>query len=341
MKKLSLLCWLLFSFFALKAQEAATASVVTYQNYDFRAGDKIIFADDFAADQEGEFPAHWDLESGQGVVKKLDGVPAFMLIDGNYVKVKPYMKTPSYLTDNFSVEFDIYPTRGAYGLKVFFVDAEDRGADVTLSAEDISWSSEKYFAGKLPESIAYDNYFDKWHHVAIAYKNDQLKAYIDEFRPLTVPHCEFKPANVTFGGIGSQSDPIIFKDVKIADGASMNMLDKIMTDGKFITHGIRFDVSSATIKPESMGVIGDVAKYMKDHPDLKLEVDGYTDSDGNDASNMQLSQARAESVKKTLIQSGIDGSRLTAKGFGETKPLGSNDTPEGKAMNRRVEFVKI
>lgn len=82
---------------------AAPPSVTAYQNYDFRAGDKIIFEDNFATDEDGEFPAHWDLNKGQAVVNKVTGLPAFLLTDGNYCGVAPRIKTESYLTDNFSV----------------------------------------------------------------------------------------------------------------------------------------------------------------------------------------------------------------------------------------------
>ncbi len=176
----------------------------------------------------------------------------------------------------------------------------------------------------------------------MAYKNDQLKVYVDQYRILTVPHCNFKdPANVECAGIGSQQWPIIFTNFKIADGASMNMIDAIMTNGKFITHGINFDVNKSTLKPESMGVIGDMVKYMQAHGDLKLEIDGHTDKDGSDAANLVLSQQRADAVKTAMVQGGIDASRLTTRGYGASKPLGSNETPEGKANNRRVEFLKI
>jgi len=119
------------------------------------------------------------------------------------------------------------------------------------------------------------------------------------------------------------------------------LYDKFLTDGKFVTTGIKFDVAKATIKPESMGTINYVVKMMQDHPELKFSVEGHTDSDGDDATNQKLSEARAKAVMETMIKAGISADRLTSKGHGESKPMSGNDTPEGKAQNRRVEFVKI
>jgi OOP family OmpA-OmpF porin len=315
-------------------------SVTAYQNYDFRAGDKIIFEDNFATDQDGEFPAHWDLGKGQAVVNKVTNLPAFLLTDGNYCQVTPLIKSSSYLTNNFSVEYDTYMTSGAYGLLIYFYNADGNTMSVQTTGSEAVFAGEKSFSANFPTAIQGDNYFNKWHHIAIAYKDDQLKVYVDQYRVLTVPHCNFTPVKLDCEGIGDQDNPIIFKDFKIADGASMNMLDKLMTDGKFVTHGINFDVNKSTLKPESMGVISDIIKYMQANPTLKLEIDGHTDGDGTDAANLTLSQQRSDAVKAAIVGGGIDASRLTTKGFGESKPLGSNDTPEGKAMNRRVEFTK-
>ena len=337
MKKLLLLL-LLYPFLS-HAQDSLKA----YQNYDFRAGDKIIFEDNFATDKEGEFPAHWDMISGQGVVNMVGGVPSFFLIEGNYAKVKPYMKTNKYLTDSFSVEFDTYPTQNAYGAMVYMYGQSHVSMNVQLNAATVVWnfSNTKTLAGNLPAEISKANYFNKWHHIAMAYIDDQLKIYVDQYRILTVPHCGLKPQNLEVTGIGDKKNPIIFKDFKIAGGAGMNMLDKLLTDGRFVTHGIRFDVNSAKIKPESMGVINDIVMLLKAHPDLKVEIDGHTDSDGTDAANLILSQQRADAVKETIIKAGIDGSRLNTKGFGESKPISDNKTPEGKANNRRVELIKM
>jgi outer membrane protein OmpA-like peptidoglycan-associated protein len=90
-----------------------------------------------------------------------------------------------------------------------------------------------------------------------------------------------------------------------------------------------------------MGTLNMIAQILKDNPDLKFDIEGFTDNSGNPAHNLSLSQDRANAVKAQLISMGVSASRLTAKGFGDTKPISDNNTAEGRANNRRVEFVKI
>jgi len=115
----------------------------------------------------------------------------------------------------------------------------------------------------------------------------------------------------------------------------------ISQTGKYVTHGINFDTDSDRLKPESAAVLKAVSNGLDKNPNLKLEIDGYTDATGDAAHNAELSKRRAEAVKSVLVtQYGVEAGRLTSNGFGPAKPLASNDTPDGRAQNRRVEFVK-
>jgi len=114
-----------------------------------------------------------------------------------------------------------------------------------------------------------------------------------------------------------------------------------VSEGKItISEQIAFDQNKAVIKPESSGLMDEIAKVMKDNDKIKkVSVEGHTSAEGDAAANMKLSQDRAAAVMKGLIERGIDKSRLTSKGFGVTKPIGDNSTPAGRMQNRRVEFV--
>ena len=130
------------------------------------------------------------------------------------------------------------------------------------------------------------------------------------------------------------------KNFRIAEGG-VKFYDRMMQDGKIIANGIRFDVNKATIKPESMGIINSIYDLLSEHGEVKFSIEGHTDSDGDNDFNQKLSEDRAEAVLKQLVSMGIKNERLTSKGYGETKPIDNNKSAEGKANNRRVEFVKM
>lgn len=103
-----------------------------------------------------------------------------------------------------------------------------------------------------------------------------------------------------------------------------------------------FTSNSANIKPESYGTLKQLADVLKENADVKVKIVGYTDSDGDEAKNLDLSKRRAASVKEALSKEfGIDTNRMETDGKGEADPIDTNKTPEGKANNRRVEFVKL
>ena len=108
-----------------------------------------------------------------------------------------------------------------------------------------------------------------------------------------------------------------------------------------INEKIQFELNKARILPESDSLLAEIAKVIKENPHIKkIRVEGHASSDGNDRYNMKLSQKRAEAVRKHLIEKdGVNADLLVAKGYGETKPIASNDTEEGREKNRRVEFT--
>ena len=331
----------------------ATPSFSAYQNFDFIPGEKIIFEDDFSDDQDGEFPTHWKLLNGQAVINKVDSKPSLLLSEHNG-EVTPRMKTDTYLPDAFTFEFDFiykkYTDPGyltnyfsdALGIEFYYKDPTGVHSNpayrVVLGRSDVKIDNlEKAY----PDSLL-NGFDEKWHHAAIVCKNGQMKVYVDQYRICVNPNIDNKPLKLTFDDLGfSKNNPIIFTNLKLASGGGMNMIGKKFTDTKIVTHGINFDVAQATIKPESMGTLNGIVKIMQDNPDIKFEVGGHTDSDGSADANMTLSQARADAVRTQLITMGIDGGRLTTKGYGSTKPISDNTTLEGKANNRRVEFVKL
>jgi hypothetical protein len=108
-----------------------------------------------------------------------------------------------------------------------------------------------------------------------------------------------------------------------------------------VTIYINFDFDKAIIKPESRPTVNEVIRMMKQSPDLKLSINGYTDNVGTHEYNVKLSQARAAAVVEALAKAGIAGDRLSSAGFGDSDPIADNDKPEGRAKNRRVELVRM
>lgn len=182
----------------------------------------------------------------------------------------------------------------------------------------------------------------RWVHIAIAYTKGKLKGYIDETRLVNIPRIDFDPKGITlytyiFGTLNEGHYYV--KNLRIAEGG-VKYYDRFLQDGKIVSNGIRFDVNKATLRPESMGVLNELYKLLDEHPEVNFSIEGHTDSDGDFDLNQKLSEDRAKTVMNQLVSMGINSIRLIYKGYGESKPINSNDTPEGKAANRRVEFVK-
>ncbi len=115
-------------------------------------------------------------------------------------------------------------------------------------------------------------------------------------------------------------------------------LKKVEVGATVVLENIFFETAKATLKPESYAQLEQVLKFMESNPTIRMEISGHTDNTGSLKVNTRLSQARAESVVSYLVEHGIDPGRLDAKGYAFSRPIAPNDTPEGRARNRRVEF---
>lgn len=127
---------------------------------------------------------------------------------------------------------------------------------------------------------------------------------------------------------------------EVAADAS-GIADELNKSGHMALYGIHFETGKATILPDSESVLGEVAKMLQQNPDIKVSVEGHTDNVGSATGNQSLSEKRAQAVVAWLTSHGIAASRLSAKGWGSSKPVEDNNTEDGRAKNRRVELVKI
>lgn len=314
--------------------------VLNWAKYDFVPGDEVIFEDNLVGEENGEFPSRWDLVDGATENAEFGGEPIIMF-RGGHPEIIPYMKNAEsdYLPEIFTVEFDLY-LNNPNSFQVFFYDRKNQRASAEFRNLDIRHHGMNLApaGSRIPDNGSIQ---DKWAHIAIAYTKGKLKAYIDETRLINIPRLAFDPMGISLRAYSASDDNKFYvKNFRIAKGG-VKYYDRVLQDGKIVANGIRFDVNKATLKPESMGVINSIASLMEDHPDLKFSVEGHTDSDGDEGSNQKLSEERAQTVLNTLVALGISADRLTTKGWGESTPVDTNDTPEGKANNRRVEFVKV
>lgn len=327
----------------------------SWNRYDFVPGDTVIFDDDLQGETSGEFPSKWDMTKGVFENAKLgeDNVIVFVKANTNGgAGIVPLIKNSNkdYLPEQFTVEFDAYfeKENESQYYTVWFSDLKNQGRIKTNGATyiEIKKNSMSYHTGGAPSYYPGTNNGKSspvWRHISISFNTRALKAYLDDVRLLNIPNLGYDPSGITIGFMATQPSSHgqgYIKNIRIAQGA-VPLYDKMMKEGKIVTTGIRFDVNQATIKPESAGVINEIVALMKQNPSLRFSIEGHTDSDGDEHANQILSQERADAVKDRFVELGIEASRLQTKGFGEDKPISSNATQEGKANNRRVEFIKL
>lgn len=329
----------------------------SYSAYDFIPGDEILFYEDFSQDAIGDFPALWTSNSS-GEVKTVNIAPGKWFHLNGENATYCFSKDIAF-PDNYIIEFDIIPD-AVYAHGIYFTlyqtdpdnmhEIEDAlypglyGLHITLGPN--GWYTKGYGETKdWLEGNASRNPVvkEKVNHVTIWIQKRRVRIYHLGAKVLDVPtniYAEGKFNRFRFFGWDCNSFPLV-SNIKFTTAAP-DMRSKLLTEGKIISYGIYFDSGKDVVKSESQGSLNEIANILKENPDLRIKVVGHTDSDGDDAMNLDLSKRRAANVKSALVKDfAIDGGRIETDGSGESQPIGPNDSVENKSKNRRVEFLKL
>jgi OmpA-OmpF porin, OOP family len=311
-------------------------------NYDFVPGERLLFHDDFRQETVGDFPRRLELVSGNWEVAEWRGARYLRATSGGAVRI-PLSET---LPDRFTLEF---PASVQHG-----------NAYVRVSTAGV-YHGDRTYAGSLP-SLEFSQAGLRAHKqgpvtmtrrapgtdrdalvtVRIMADGAYLKMYVNEQRVANVPNAPFARTNTLVFSVSSASDthPVMIGPVRIAAGGR-DLYDALARDGRVATQGILFAVDSDVIRPESTPTLKAIGDMLTRHKDLRLSIEGHTDADGDDTHNLDLSKRRAAAVKAFLVATyGVETGRLETEGFGETRPVASNSSPEGRQQNRRVELVR-
>jgi outer membrane protein OmpA-like peptidoglycan-associated protein len=336
---------------------AQTTSNIT-SKFDFIPGEKIIFYDDFSSEDIGDFPAQW-LTNGSGEIvtmEKSEGRWFQITKTGYYIP-----EAKDKFTDNYTIEFDMVILSEIGSETVggidFFLTSDDlnnpsqggqpgqAGLKIRPDYETVfwnNWSEAREWQGDEGQA-SFEFKPSQKYHIAFWVQKQRVRMYADEQKVLDLPRG--LQANYAYNifrmeDFSDENTPLI-SNFRIAAGLP-DMRSKLITEGKLVSYGIYFDVNSDKLKPESNATIKEIAQVLKDNPTVKISITGHTDSDGDDALNVDLSKRRAISVKNELTKSyGIDEARLETDGKGESQPLAPNDNALNKSKNRRVEFIKL
>lgn len=323
--------------------------------FDFIPGEKIIFFDDFANDPIGEFPAKWNSNIGGDIVTHEGSNGKWLRMKaqgGNYIPELD-MKFP----DNTTIEFDLLITDNADFVVTYYseqkYDVNSYGVPGEAGSEAmLSWSTSDFKSYSTNESdegkeiLSSNDQFplpiNKVTHVSIWIQKSRYRLYLDTEKIFDIPKGVFSGFvynRFRFETSNSSTD-ILIGNFRIAVG-SPDTRNQLITKGRFSTSGILFDVNSDKIKVESHACIKEIAQVLNETKGTKILIVGHTDSDGDEVKNLDLSKRRAISVKNYLKNEfGVDVLNVNTDGKGETEPVADNKTPEGKAQNRRVEFIK-
>ncbi|MGH7632105.1 MAG: OmpA family protein [Gemmatimonadaceae bacterium] len=322
--------------------QSAPPGAGAWLNYDFVPGDRVIFFDDFSDDHVGDLPTHLDIQDGNVTVVDIGGKKYLRTVTGGTALIT----LPEALPQRFTIEVTFHRT-GGNGMGLYFHIGEgsddqnldlrcDSPGDAAISGFGATKNEKQ--SGERAPGVG-DNDFQTCRYMV---DSGYVKAYVNNVRVGQLNGMMIaRGKTIKLELANANENGSLITDLRIAEGGKP-LYDALTVAGHVSTHGILFATGSATIEGESTPTLKEIGDMLKAHADLKLMIEGHTDNVGAAAANQALSEQRAAAVKQFLVTSyGIDAARLETKGYGSSKPVSPNTTPEGRQNNRRVELVKL
>ncbi len=338
------------------------ASMRAYSLFDFVPATTVVALDDFSTDAMGSFPTRWNTTTKGGIVT-LDKQPARWLAitqDG--------LLTPEYLSvlpDYFTLELDMAVTdrvgNTGMGVALRFIDSKanpnllqpSHAAEVRLTLQPgAETTTLTAWTPSQTERMANRNALRNWNgttlptaRLSIWRQGTRLRAYLNEVKIWDIP-LAFVPGSayrllLERDFVNADKQIWCIGNMRVSVGVPY-LKSKFNTEGQFSTTGIVFTDGTDRILPESYGVLKEISDILTGSIKSRVRIVGHTDSAGKDDKNLDLSKRRAAAVRAMLTtEFGIDAGRMDTDGKGASQPATNNATPEGKANNRRVEFVKL
>jgi outer membrane protein OmpA-like peptidoglycan-associated protein len=315
---------------------AAAPSFESYSKYEFVPGEKVVAMDDLTQDAIGEFPARWNT-NGSGEIVTIAGRP------GRWLKMtKGGFFLPEFITElpeNFTLELDVTvaptfdssyalnvglaelanakvpaPWQSSTNLFTLTVNPRPGGGSSGMTTRQDGTSA----AGNNATTSQLNARSGTPVHISIWRQRQRVRVYINQEKTWDVPRAILADAKLNavilfLPGADANMEYFV-SNVRMATGAP-DTRNKILTQGKWVSHGILFDVNSDRLKGESYGSLKEIATDLTENADLKVQIVGHTDSDGDEAANLDLSKRRAASVKTALVtQFAIDAGRMDTDG---------------------------
>ena len=328
---------------AANAGDAVVRTAVTGAdaNYDFAPGERTLFADDFTSDRVGDFPRSLHYLSGTGEVVDFQGQRFLRFTSGGAFEVR----LPQELPGTFTVEFDyqgandgwvnLYATDRTYDDDVRPFYGYD-GDYLNVG----SWRGSGVWSDGSPKSVVRIPH-DELIRIEVTVDDAYVKMYADRERIANVPRADLGRHDALTFTVGARGDRLVYiGDLRVAAGGN-DLYGALASEGRVVAEGITFDTASATLRPESLPVVQEIAAMMAANPGLRVRVEGHTDNTGTASANTRLSEQRANAVRSMLVGLGVAGGRVEAVGRGPSQPVASNDTETGRQQNRRVELVRL